>query len=178
MKSFLIFGGSFIFLVFGCNPKMTRDIIYEVKYDNRSKIENEIQKMGVTINFVEGHDEGKGVFYISDNKAGIREKYSTFSMVEKEYSYDGIVAVSNGIPTNEGVYKMSLNFENGKPKVTFKIIEDYQNSIEFETVTYKVKMNKPLNSDGVVAVKIEYRGKQKAGNRILKIKNEFYLNNN
>ncbi len=178
MKRFLIFGGSFIFLVFGCSPKMTRDIVYEVNYDNKSKIENEIRKMGVTINFAEGHNEGKGVFYILDTKDGVKEEYSTFSMVEKEYSYDGIVAVSNGIPTNEGVYKMSLNFENGNPKVTFKIIEDYQNSIEFETVTSKVKMNKPLNSDGIVAIKIEYQGKQKEGNRILKIKNEFFLNNN
>lgn len=164
----------FLILWGSCSPKIVKKIDYDTKYNNKEKIENGIQNQGVTLTFFNEEANGKGLLTIRDSK-NQNKKETTFTTVRQEHLENGTKILISEIPTNEGMYEIQVMINGENQESKFRIIKDWRNKIEFETKSSIVKINKPLNSNGLLQVKLEYEGQQIGDNRTIKLSNEFYI---
>ncbi len=171
MKNILIGG---IIILMGCSPKINQEINFVPKYINKTKVEEGIKGTGVRLNLSNEYSNGKGLLKIKDSSSNEGEE-SIFTLVRYEVYEDGEMEIINEVPTIEGLYEIRVLIKDNKQKSSFRIVKNWKNKIEFIAKSSSVKMNKPLNSSGLICIELFYKGQELNSNRMIELKNEFYL---
>lgn len=163
-----------LFLLESCSSIGINQINYESGYDNRDKIENQIKKIGVVLNLSTDEHLGKGIITIKDSKNG-NKKETVFTVVRREYLENGSTVLISEVPTTEGMFEVQIADNKIDQKISFNIVEDWRKTMKFKTIFSSATINKLINSNGVICVKLKYKGQQEGGDRTIELTNEFYL---